>query len=132
MHDLPSQSSLALTVPTATVYLRHVRVLTATVADDLGFDVEAIESLRVAVDELCALAISDVDDPAGTLTLTISALPDGLVLTGRCGPVTADPQIDPIADQLIRAGSTTHELSREGDQCIFELRASTPVTVNGR
>lgn len=132
MHDLPSQSSLALTVPTATVYLRHVRVLTATVADDLGFDVEAIESLRVAVDELCALAISDVEDPDGTLTLTIESAKDGLVLSGRCGPVSADPEIDPIADQLIRAGSSGHDLSRDGDQCVFELRASSPVAGDGR
>lgn len=132
MHDLPSQSSLALTVPTATVYLRHVRVLTATVADDLGFDVEAIESLRVAVDELCALAISDVEDRSGTLTLVLEADADGLVLSGRCGPVSADPEIDPIADQLIRAGSSSHELARDGDQCVFGLRASSPVAVDGR
>lgn len=132
MHELPSPTSLALTVPTATVYLRHVRVLTSTVADDLGFDVEAIESLRVAVDELCALAISDVDDPAGTLTLTIRSSPEGLALTGRCGPVSADPIVDPIAEQLIRAGATSHELRRDGDECVFELSASSPAAVDGR
>lgn len=133
MHELPSPSSLALTVPTATVYLRHVRVLTATVADDLGFDVEAIESLRVAVDELCALAISDVDESAsGTLTLTIESSRDELVLSGRCGPVDADPVVDPIAEQLIRAGAAAHELRRDGNECIFELRASTPAAANGR
>lgn len=133
MHELPSPSALALTVPTATVYLRHVRVLTATAADDLGFDVEAIESLRVAVDELCALAISDVDESAsGTLTLTIESTRDGLVLTGRCGPVDTDPVVDPIADQLIRAGATAHELRRVGNECVFELRASSPAAVDGR
>lgn len=131
MHELPSHSSLALTVPTGNVYLRHVRVLTATVADDIGFDVEEIESLRVAVDELCALAISDVEDPSGTLTLTIESSSDGLVLSGRCGPVTDDPQVDPIAEQLIRAGSSTHELKRDGHDCVFELRASGPA-VDGR
>lgn len=123
MHDLPSQSSVAVTIPASAAYLRHVRVLTATVADDLGFDIEAIEALRVAVDELCALAMTDVDDGAGTLSLTISAGTAGLVLDGRCGPVTSDPEIDPIAEQLLRAGATSYELRRDGDECVLGLRA---------
>ena len=49
---------------------------------------------------------------------------DGLRLAGRCGPVTADPEIDPIAEQLLRAGSTSHELRRDGDECVFELFAA--------
>ena len=115
MHDLPSQSSVA--------DLRHVRVLTATVADDLGFDIESIEALRVAVDELCALAMSDVDNGSGTLTLLIEAAADALMLSGRCGPTTADPEVDPIAEQLLRAGATSYELRREGDVCVLGLRA---------
>ncbi len=132
MHELPSTSALALTIPTSPAYLRHVRVLTATVADDLGFDVEAIESLRIAVDELCALAMGDVDDAHGTLSLTIEAGSDGLVLDGRCGPVHSDPEIDPIAEQLIRAGATEHEMRRDGDQCVFSLRARAEASANGR
>jgi hypothetical protein len=132
MHEPHPSSSVILTVPTETAYLRHVRVLAATVADDLGFDVESIESLRVAVDELCALAISDVDGSAGALRLTLSSEEDGLVLTGRCGPVTTDPDVDPIAEQLIRAGSSSHELHRDGDECVFVLRASAPAADHGR
>ncbi len=125
MHELPSPSSLSLTIPTAPAYLRHVRVLAATVADDLGFDVEAIESLRIAVDELCALAIGDVGDPSATLTLTMVAEDGGLLLEGRCGPISTDPQVDPIAAQLIRAGADEYALRREGDDCVFSLRTAT-------
>ncbi len=132
MHDLPSHSSVAVTIPATAAYLRHVRVLTATVADDLGFDVEAIEALRVAVDELCALAMTDVDDPGGTLTLVIEAGADGLEMTGRCRPVKSEPEIDPIAEQLLRAGATSYELRREGEECILALRADRrPSAVDG-
>ena len=132
MHDLPSQSSVAVTIPATAAYLRHVRVLTATVADDLGFDVEAIEALRVAVDELCALAMTDVDEPSGSLTLIIESGADGLVMNGRCGPVTSDPEIDPIAEQLLRAGATSYELRREGEECVLGLRADRRSSVDGR
>lgn len=128
MHDLPSQSSVAVTIPASAAYLRHVRVLTATVADDLGFDIEAIEALRVAVDELCALAMSDVDHGTGTLTLVIEAAPDALVLNGRCGPTSTDPEVDPIAEQLLRAGTSSYELRREGDECVLGLRADRRTT----
>jgi hypothetical protein len=130
MHDLPSQSSVAVTIPASAAYLRHVRVLAATVADDLGFDVEAIESLRVAVDELCALAISDIADAAGTLSLVLEVDSYGLTLRGRSQPVTVDPEIDPIAEQLLSAGSTSHELRRDGNACVLELRAAR--TTDGR
>ena len=132
MHDLPSQSSVAVTIPATAAYLRHVRVLTATVADDLGFDVEAIEALRVAVDELCALAMTDVEDGGGTLTLVIEAGSEGLVLNGRCGPVSSDPEIDPIAEQLLRAGATSYDLHREGEECILGLRADRRSSADGR
>lgn len=131
MHDLPSQSSVAVTLPASAAYLRHIRVLAATMADDLGYDVDAIESLRVAVDELCALAMADVESDAGFLTVTMEADTNGLLLSGHCAPVTEDPQIDPIAEQLLRAGSESHALRRDGDRCVFELRAVRPAG-NGR
>lgn len=122
MPKLTSPNTIAITVPATTVYLRHLRVVTATVADDSGFDVEAIESLRIAVDELCALAIADAADGA-ELTATIESTADGIRLQGTCGPVTDEPLVDPIAAQLLAAGASSHELERVGDECRFSLRA---------
>ncbi|MDZ7674290.1 MAG: hypothetical protein U5K30_04385 [Acidimicrobiales bacterium] len=125
MSHVPSPNTIVVTVPADTVYLRHLRVVAATVADDAGFDVERIESLRVSIDELCALAMADAADGA-TLTLTLGATDTAVELQGRCGPVTADPVIDPIAVQLLAAGASHHELHRDGDDCVFLLRADRP------
>lgn len=122
MSDAPISNAIVVTVPADTAYLRHLRVLTATVADDAGFDVEAIESLRVSVDELCALAISDAAERA-ELRVTIGSTDGGVELHGRCGPVTDDPVVDPIAAQLLAAGASAHDLHRDGDDCVFSLRA---------
>lgn len=129
MHELPSRSSVAVSVPATPAHLRHLRVLAATVASDVGFAVDAIESMRVAVDELCALAMADATDEA-VLELTIRPEVDAVVIDGSCGPVTDDPEIDPIAAQLLAAGSASHSLVRDGDDCRFSLRIDRPTTVD--
>lgn len=83
--------------------------------------------MRVAVDELCALAMADADDTA-VLTMTIESRAEGIAISGRCGPVSADPEIDPIAAQLLASGSTSHTLTRDGDDCRFELQVDRPTT----
>lgn len=125
MPDLPSRATTKLTVPATAAYLRHVRILAATIADDCSFDVEAIESLRIAVDELCAIAMGDATDDA-ELTVSITASDVAIDLEGRCGPVTEEPVLDPIAEQLLRAGSSHHDLRREGDVVVLQLRADRP------
>ncbi|WP_436793542.1 hypothetical protein [Actinospongicola halichondriae] len=129
MHQLPSRSSVVVSVPATSAHLRHLRVLAATVAADAGFGIDAIESMRVAIDELCALAMADATDDA-VLTLTIQPDVDGITMEGSCGPVTDDPVVDPIAAQLLAAGSASHSLSRDGDDCHFELRIDRPTSAN--
>ncbi len=125
MAEHPPRATVELVVPATTAYLRHVRVLTATIADDCAFDIEAIESLRIAVDELCALAMADATDDA-ELRISITTTGAAIELEGRCAPVTDEPMLDPIAEQLLRAGSDHHALRRDGDACILELRAARP------
>lgn len=81
--------------------------------------------MRVAVDEICALAMADATDDA-VLTVTLQPDADGIDIEGSCGPVTDDPFIDPIAAQLLAAGAASHSLARQGDDCRFELRVDRP------
>lgn len=134
MHALPSRSSVVVSVPATSAHLRHLRVLAATVAADVSFAVDAIESMRVAVDEICALAMADAADDA-VLSITLQPDADGITIDGRCGPVTDDPFVDPIAAQLLEAGSASYSLTRDGDDCHFELRIDRPTqadTVDGQ
>lgn len=125
MHVLPSRSSVVVSVPATPAHLRHLRVLAATVAADAGLAVDAIESMRVAVDEICALAMADAADD-GVLTLNIRPDTDAIAIDGVCVPVTDDPFVDPIAAQLLAAGAASHSLRRDGDACHFELRIDRP------
>jgi serine/threonine-protein kinase RsbW len=86
---------VSLTVPGSLEYVRVIRLTAAAVAARLGFDVEEIEDLRVAVDELASVVIEAGRD--GEITLTFSNLGDIFVIEG-----TASVDIEPTLDDLTR------------------------------
>jgi serine/threonine-protein kinase RsbW len=62
---------IELTVPALTAYLGVVRTATAGLAARLGFTLDEIEDLRIAVDEACAMLLAlPGPRPAGEATLT--------------------------------------------------------------
>ena len=57
-----------LSVPASLEYLRIVRLTVSGVASRLGFDVDTIENLRIAVDELASTVVDT--DIGGVLELS--------------------------------------------------------------
>ncbi len=53
---------IALTFPADTRWVRLARLLTSGVAAQAGFDVEEVEDLKIAVDEICATLIERSKD----------------------------------------------------------------------
>ena len=53
----PAPTDVVLQVPAVAASLRVVRMVAATVAADDGFDVDEVDDVRMAVDELCAAMI---------------------------------------------------------------------------
>jgi anti-sigma regulatory factor (Ser/Thr protein kinase) len=68
-------------VPAEARYVRAVRLVAASLAADSGFDVEELEDVRVAVDELCAL-FKPSDDTA-TIELDFTSTDGELQVSGR-------------------------------------------------
>lgn len=52
---------ITITIPPKSVYLKSLRLFTASLASDMGFDIEAVEDLRVVVSEAVNYKISDAD-----------------------------------------------------------------------
>lgn len=104
-----SPEAVHLSVPSALEYVRIVRLAASGVASRLGFDVDEIENLRVAIDELTSMAI-DLSAP-GTLEVTFVTTDDELRVTGRA-PVAPgrDVVIEDLTEQILKAVSDDHEL----------------------
>ncbi len=71
-----------LTVPASSEHLRILRLVAATLAAGLGLDVDQLDDLRIAVDELCSLLIEHA--PGGCqLSITLFGQEGSLVVEGR-------------------------------------------------
>src|SRR3954447_15185743 len=90
-----------LVIPATSRYLRLARLTAAGLAGDLGYSVDAIEDLRIAVDELCAAIIEDTPTPA-QLELSYRESEGGLVVEGTCrARSTKAPDLHSVARELL-------------------------------
>lgn len=51
--------NITITIPPKSIYIKSIRLFTASLASDLGFDIEQVEDLRVVVSEAINYKLSD-------------------------------------------------------------------------
>jgi serine/threonine-protein kinase RsbW len=83
---------MTLTVPADVRYFRSVRLAVGGLATMVGFDIEAIDDLRIGVDEVCA-ALAEAGN-GDHLTMEVLALPGELLRVEGTVPHGAE-QPDP-------------------------------------
>lgn len=52
---------IKLQIPANTIYLKSIRLLAASLASDMGFDIEKVEDIRVVVSEACNMKMNKDD-----------------------------------------------------------------------
>lgn len=52
---------ISITIPPKKLYIKSIRLFTASLASDLGFNIEEVEDLRVVVSEAINYKLSDTD-----------------------------------------------------------------------
>src|SRR3954452_8446990 len=110
----PGTDAVRLSVPAALEYVRIVRLTGSGVASRLGFDVEEIENLRVALDELASMAI-ELAGP-GELEVTFFTTDTELRIEGRA-PVAegVDVGVEALTAHILKAVIDDYDLvSRDG------------------
>lgn len=110
-----------LVIPASPRYLRLARLTAAGLAGDLGFRVDAIEDLRVAVDELCAAIISGTP-PEAELELTYRESAETLVVDGCCRSRTSNaPELHGVARELLNMLADEYSIGAVGGHRKFRL-----------
>jgi serine/threonine-protein kinase RsbW len=112
MEDESGQSTrlaevVRLSVPGSLEYVRVVRLTAAAVAARVGFDVEEIEDLRVAVDELASVVIEA--GRGAEITFMFSNLGGTFILEGSAA-VAADLALDDLSRQILNVVVDDYEI----------------------
>ncbi len=93
-----------LEVPASPEFLRITRIMVAGVASRLGFTLDEVEDLRIAIDELCFALVGK--GRTGSVALRYEMLDDGLAVEG-VGHFTDDghnqPVLSPMSHQILGA-----------------------------
>jgi serine/threonine-protein kinase RsbW len=122
----PREDVIRLSVPAALEYVRIVRLTGSGVASRLGFDIEEIENLRVALDELASMAI----DVAGTgeLEMTFSTTDTELRITGKA-PIAegVEAVVEPLTAQILKAVIDDYELRNDDGYVCFSCVTRRPL-----
>ena len=92
-----------------------------------GFGLDAIEDLRVAVDEVCAVLIEGVDGGA-ELELVYRGTDEGLVIEGSCVNGNGVPDLHPVARELLAMTADDYSVYSAGDVVSFRLLKRREVT----
>ncbi len=116
---------LILSFPARSGYLRICRITTTTFAADLGFDVDQLDDLRLAVDEAVAWLLLD-DDVNGEVNLSLLASGPTLVVSGerRADSIPAR-DVGDLVHAILGATLDTYELASTAGHRTIRLEKAT-------
>lgn len=98
-----ADGEVRLAVPAQPEYLRMTRILAAGVASRVGFTLDEVDDLRIAIDELCFSLVGPNGRP-GTVTVRYQLLADGVVVAGEghfADGAHHTPLLSPMSMQIL-------------------------------
>ena len=120
-----ASEEVTLGVPAIGDSLRLVRLIASGMASGIGMDIESVEDVRIAVDELANAAVAAAR-PGAVLSLRFTVA-EGLRVEGSV-PCTAgtDATLEPLAAQIVRAVTSAHSIGVENGEARFVVTFAPP------
>jgi serine/threonine-protein kinase RsbW len=122
---------VVLTVPAQPEFLRVVRMTASGLGSRLGFNIDEVDDLRLALDELCFALIGKGTD--GTLKLTYALEEHALIITGEVAKETSvASDLNDLSRQILTALVDEHELRDDDTGRSFTLTKRMTATASGQ
>ena len=118
-----TDGEVRLEVPASPEFLRVARMMAAGVASRLGFTLEEVDDLRIAIDELCFCLVGRSGRP-GTISLRYLMDDDGLVVEGAghfADRANEEPRLSPLSLQILKAVTDECRVDAGEDGPTFRL-----------
>jgi serine/threonine-protein kinase RsbW len=111
LEALGTGDRVELTFPARGDLIVLARLVTAVISSRAGFDIEELEDLRLAVGELCLLALQGSDPSQGDLQLEFTVTDDAfevvctlLGATSAAEPLSSERlEVDELGEQILAA-----------------------------
>jgi hypothetical protein len=101
--------------------VRLARLTAAAVGSRIGFGIDTLDDLRMAVDELCYCLMGD-GGAAGELVLVFDAVPDGLGVEGHLAGRNGLPrELPELSRRIFDALTTTYDCRLDGRDRWFKM-----------
>ncbi len=113
-----------LIVPSDVASLRVIRVTAAAAASDVIEDIERLDSLRLAVDEL-AVALIEAARTGSSFELEVRCRSDEVRVRGRADGDGVAPYLSDVGATLVASGTTRYALMDDGDTIGFRATFMT-------
>jgi hypothetical protein len=113
---------IRLSIPLDTRYVRIVRLVSRGVGTAMGFNVEDVDDLRIAVEELCAALFDISDGPA--LELSFEIHEDRVDVEGRTvttPKATLDAERFALSEQILSVACDGYSLKVDSGIARFSL-----------
>jgi serine/threonine-protein kinase RsbW len=110
-----------LSIPAALEFVRIARLTASGVASRLGFDVDEVEDLRVAIDELSSVLVEAAT--GRDLDLVFTTRSDGIEMEGRVGYASgAELPIEDLTRQILAAVVDEYSVEVSEGAALFRAR----------
>jgi serine/threonine-protein kinase RsbW len=109
-----------LTLPATPEFIRLARLTAAGLASRLGFTLDELQDIRIAVDELCFLLVGP-DGRVGTVELTYESTDGSLVVEGRGASPTPPTELSAMSARILGVVAEEFGVTRDGDHVHFRL-----------
>jgi serine/threonine-protein kinase RsbW len=123
--SVESGNEVRIAIPASLEFVRIVRLTASGLASRLGFDVEEIDNLRIAVDELAGAVV----DASGTgeLEVTFSDREGELRIEGHAPAANGQPlAIDDLTAQILNSVCDKYELRVDANTARFSCVVRLP------
>ncbi|MDZ7677718.1 MAG: hypothetical protein U5K29_04130 [Acidimicrobiales bacterium] len=119
-----ADNTVTLRFPASTERVRLARTLVATLGDDLGFDLDEVEDVRIAVDELCFVLL-DLCSTGSHIELVGRSDGDKLVVEGSCGVADGGSvdvgSLPELTGQILATVVDDYEVGVDGSSAKFRF-----------
>ena len=120
----PTTTSFELVLPPDPELLRVVRLVASGLASLTALDLDAVEEVRVAADELIATLMKASDGAPVRASFAVNG--DGLTISGTTRTAVADFLPDPLTERILQEVASSHEWSTDGDEVSGQIGHALP------